>query len=36
MVPILPIFSVKWKIRLSVGKEWEVEGGKFENHQDFK
>lgn len=31
------VFSLKQKIRLSAGKEWEVVGGKFENRQeDFK
>ena len=35
--PAPPVFSVKKEIRLSAGKEWEVEGGESENHQeDFK
>lgn len=31
------VFSLKWEIRLSAGKEWEVVGGKSENPlEDFK
>lgn len=31
---VAPIFSVKWKTRLSAGKWWEVVGGDLENCQE--
>lgn len=34
MVLSAHFFSVKLKIRLSTGKEWEVVGGKFENLEE--